>query len=96
MRDILEAVADGSLSPAEAEVRLSGYATTDAGRFDAARETRRGVPEAILAEGKTPDETAKRMTDFLRVLNFKQVPHRRSGAMRCSRAARPPPRSGDG
>ncbi|RDZ66060.1 hypothetical protein C5B90_06855 [Haloferax sp. Atlit-12N] len=58
MRDILEAVADGSLSPAEAEVRLSGYATTDAGRFDAARETRRGVPEAILAEGKTPDETA--------------------------------------
>ncbi|ELZ95093.1 NCAIR mutase-like protein [Haloferax mucosum ATCC BAA-1512] len=58
MRDILESVADGSLSPTEAEVQLAGYATTDAGRFDAARETRRGLPEAILADGKTPDETA--------------------------------------
>ncbi|KAB1186967.1 MULTISPECIES: nickel pincer cofactor biosynthesis protein LarB [Haloferax] len=58
MRDILEAVADGTVSPAEAEARLAGYATTGAGRFDAARETRRGLPEAILAEGKTPDETA--------------------------------------
>ncbi|WP_224448089.1 nickel pincer cofactor biosynthesis protein LarB [Haloprofundus salilacus] len=58
MRDILEAVASGKLSPAAAEARLSGYASTDAGRFDAAREHRRGVPEAILADGKTPDETA--------------------------------------
>jgi hypothetical protein len=58
MRDILEAVAAGELSPAAAEARLAGYATTDAGRFDAARETRRGVPEAILAEGKTPAEAA--------------------------------------
>lgn len=58
MRDILEAVADGTLSPAAAEARLAGYATSDAGRFDAARETRSGVPEAILGEGKTPDEIA--------------------------------------
>ncbi|WP_101295262.1 nickel pincer cofactor biosynthesis protein LarB [Halegenticoccus soli] len=58
MRDILEAVARGDLSPAAAEAQLRGYATTDAGRFDAARETRRGVPEAILAEGKTADEVA--------------------------------------
>ncbi|MFC7204897.1 nickel pincer cofactor biosynthesis protein LarB [Haloferax namakaokahaiae] len=58
MRDILDAVASGELSPAEAEAKLAGYTTTGAGRFDAARETRRGVPEAILAEGKTPDETA--------------------------------------
>ncbi|WP_129114366.1 nickel pincer cofactor biosynthesis protein LarB [Halegenticoccus tardaugens] len=58
MRDILNAVAAGDLSPAAAEARLRGYATTGAGRFDAARETRRGVPEAILAEGKTPDEVA--------------------------------------
>jgi hypothetical protein len=58
MRDILDAVAAGDLSPEAAEARLRGYATTDAGRFDAARETRRGVPEAILAEGKTPTETA--------------------------------------
>ncbi len=58
MRDILDAVAAGEITPAEAETRLRGYATTDAGRFDAARETRRGVPEAILADGKTPGEVA--------------------------------------
>jgi NCAIR mutase (PurE)-related protein len=58
MRELLEDVAAGDLSPAEAEVQLRGYATTDAGRFDAARENRRGVPEAILADGKTPTEVA--------------------------------------
>jgi hypothetical protein len=58
MRDILEAVAAGDLSPAAAEAQLRGYATSDAGRFDAAREQRRGVPEAIIATGKTPAETA--------------------------------------
>ncbi|MEF8857242.1 MAG: nickel pincer cofactor biosynthesis protein LarB [Haloplanus sp.] len=58
MRDILDAVASGDLSPAEAEARLVGYATTGAGRFDAARERRRGIPEAILADGKTPAEVA--------------------------------------
>jgi len=56
MRDVLERLAAGELSVAEAEAELAGYATTDAGRFDAARETRRGVPEAVLAEGKTPAE----------------------------------------
>ncbi|WP_248895712.1 nickel pincer cofactor biosynthesis protein LarB [Haloplanus halobius] len=56
MRDILDAVARGDLSPSEAEARLAGYATTGAGRFDAAREQRRGIPEAVLAEGKTPAE----------------------------------------
>lgn len=56
MRELLEAVADGSLSPTEAEARLRGYATSDAGRFDAAREQRRGIPEAILADGKTVEQ----------------------------------------
>lgn len=58
MRELLEAVAAGDVSPTEAEARLAGYATGDAGRFDAARETRRGVPEAILGDGKTPEEAA--------------------------------------
>jgi len=58
MRDILDAVAAGDLSPAEAEATLAGYATSGAGRFDAAREDRAGVPEAILADGKTPTEVA--------------------------------------
>lgn len=59
MRDVLEALADGECSVVEAEARLAGYATTEAGRFDAARERRRGVPEAILATGKTPEEVAE-------------------------------------
>jgi len=58
MREILEAVAAGDLSPAEAEAELAGYVTNDAGRFDATRVQRSGVPEAILAAGKTPDEVA--------------------------------------
>src|SRR6056297_899792 len=58
MREILEAVAAGELTPAEAEARLSGYATTGAGRFDAAREDRSGVPEAVLGTGKTATEIA--------------------------------------
>ncbi len=58
MRDVLEALAAGELTIDEAEARLAGYATTEAGRFDAAREHRRGVPEAILAEDKAPAEVA--------------------------------------
>ena len=58
MRDTLDALAAGEIGVAEAESRLAGYATTAAGRFDAAREGRRGIPEAILAEGKTPAEVA--------------------------------------
>ncbi|MFD1586683.1 nickel pincer cofactor biosynthesis protein LarB [Halorientalis brevis] len=58
MRELLEAVAAGDLSPAEAEAELAGYASSEGGRFDAARETRAGVPEAILADGKTPTEVA--------------------------------------
>ena len=58
MRDVLEALAAGEVTVDEAEAELAGYVTGDAGRFDAARETRRGVPEAVLAEGKTPTETA--------------------------------------
>ena len=58
MREILDAVAGGEMTPAEAEAALAGYATTGAGRFDAARQERSGVPEAILGEGKTPEEVA--------------------------------------
>jgi len=58
MREILEAVAAGERTPAEAEAALSGYATTGAGRFDAARERRSGVPEAVLGAGKTAAEIA--------------------------------------
>ena len=56
MREILDAVAAGELSPAAAEAELRGYATGDAGRFDATRARRSGVPEAILGADKTPAE----------------------------------------
>jgi NCAIR mutase (PurE)-related protein len=58
MREILEAVAAGDISPAQAEAEIAGYATGDAGRFDAAREARAGLPEAVLGDGKTPAEIA--------------------------------------
>jgi len=65
MRDILRAVAEGELSVDEAEAALAGYVTSEAGRFDAARESRRGVPEAILAEGKSSAELADLSTSAL-------------------------------
>lgn len=58
MRELLESVAAGEISVTEAEAALAGYATGDAGRFDAARTDRTGIPEVILAAGKTPEETA--------------------------------------
>lgn len=65
MRDILESVAAGDISPAAAEAELRGYVTGDAGRFDAARVRRSGVPEAVLADGKTPAEVADLVTTSL-------------------------------
>lgn len=56
MRELLEAVADGALTPEMAESQLRGYVTSEAGRFDTARRQRAGVPEAILATGKTTEE----------------------------------------
>ena len=56
MQEILEALAAGELSVEAAHERLRGYTTSDAGRFDAARTARTGVPEAILAEGKEAGE----------------------------------------
>ncbi|RLM50855.1 nickel pincer cofactor biosynthesis protein LarB [Halorubrum sp. Atlit-28R] len=65
MRETLAALEAGDIGIEEAESRLAGYATTDAGRFDAARERRRGIPEAILAEGKTPAGVAALATTAL-------------------------------
>ncbi|MFC7228493.1 nickel pincer cofactor biosynthesis protein LarB [Salinirubellus salinus] len=65
MRGVLEAVAEGELSAAAAEAALGGYVTGEAGRFDAARESRSGVPEAVLADGKTTAETAALAADAL-------------------------------
>ena len=65
MRDVLESLAAGELSVEDAEAALAGYVTNEVGRFDAARETRRGIPEAILAAGKSPEEVAALATTAL-------------------------------
>ena len=59
MRETLRALAAGDISISTAEARLAGYATGEAGRFDAARENRNGVPEAVLADGKSDEEVAE-------------------------------------
>lgn len=56
MREILEAVAAGEMSVEAAEAELRGYASGEAGRYDATRQQRSGVPEAILGSSKTPAE----------------------------------------
>ncbi|MDZ7745019.1 MAG: nickel pincer cofactor biosynthesis protein LarB [Halobacteriales archaeon] len=65
MRELLERVAAGDCSPAAAENQLRGYATGDGGRFDAARTSRTGIPEGILADGKTPPEIVALALDAL-------------------------------
>ena len=74
------------MSPEAAEAALSGYATTEAGRFDAAREDRSGVPEAVLAAGKTTAEIATLAKTSL------ETTDRRRGRRGADPPDRPPPR----
>jgi NCAIR mutase (PurE)-related protein len=57
LKDILDRVSRGELSPVEAEKMLKLFAVAELGclaKLDGKRELRKGVPEIILAEGKTP------------------------------------------
>lgn len=56
LRPLLEAVAAGTLSPTDAEQRLAGTGFIDLGfaRVDVGRAQRRGTPEVVFGEGKTP------------------------------------------
>jgi pyridinium-3,5-biscarboxylic acid mononucleotide synthase len=58
---LLEAVESGSLSPSAAVERLAGLPFRDLGfaRVDTHRELRQGAPEAVLAEGKSPEEVVE-------------------------------------
>jgi NCAIR mutase (PurE)-related protein len=58
LREVVELLARGELSPRAAEERLARAPLIDLGfaRLDAQRAQRQGVPEAVLAEGKTPDQ----------------------------------------
>jgi hypothetical protein len=58
---LLHAVRDGRTSPDEALSELSSLPYRDLGfaRVDVHRELRQGAPEAVLAEGKTPEQIAE-------------------------------------
>lgn len=62
LRDILKKVAKGEISVEEAERLLRILAIGEVGnmaKIDIGREHRRGIPEVILAEGKTPEDLAE-------------------------------------
>ncbi|MEX0850714.1 MAG: nickel pincer cofactor biosynthesis protein LarB [Gaiellaceae bacterium] len=56
--ELLDAVRSGEVSPKDALQRLSSLPYLDLGfaRVDVHRELRQGAPEAVLAEGKTPEQ----------------------------------------
>jgi NCAIR mutase (PurE)-related protein len=58
VREVIELLARGELSPQAAEERLARAPLLDLGfaRLDARRGERQGVPEAVLAEGKAPEQ----------------------------------------
>jgi len=64
---LLEAVRDGEVSPSAAVERFASLPVRDLGfaRVDAHREVRQGAPEAILAEGKTPEQVASIVSALL-------------------------------
>jgi NCAIR mutase (PurE)-related protein len=61
LEDLLEAVADHALEPADAADRLAGLPYRDLGfaRVDTHRELRQGAPEVVLGSGKTPVQAAE-------------------------------------
>jgi NCAIR mutase (PurE)-related protein len=61
VRELLDAVREGAKSPDEALEQLSSLPFLDLGfaRVDVHRELRQGAPEAVLAEGKTPEQVAR-------------------------------------
>jgi pyridinium-3,5-biscarboxylic acid mononucleotide synthase len=61
LRDLLEGVRAGTTSPDDALERLAELPYRDLGfaRVDVHRELRQGAPEAVLAEGKTPEQVAQ-------------------------------------
>jgi NCAIR mutase (PurE)-related protein len=67
LKDVLEKVANREITPTQAEKLLKFDAISQVGclaKLDGNREIRKGVPEIILAEGKTPSEVleiSKRM-----------------------------------
>jgi len=61
VRDILNSVADGTLSAAKALRQIDGFREKNIGfaRLDTDRLRRRGFPEVIFGQGKTPEQLVK-------------------------------------
>jgi len=62
LREVLKKVAKGEISIDKAERLLRVFAIEEIGnlaRIDVGREYRRGIPEVILGEGKTPEDLAE-------------------------------------
>lgn len=60
MKEILEKLSKGEISVAQAEKMLRIWAVEEVSglaKLDLGREIRKGVPEVVLAEGKTPEDT---------------------------------------
>ena len=67
LRALLDDVRSGTTTPDEALERLSALPFRDLGfaRVDLHRELRQGAPEAVLAEGKTPEQVARIVEAFV-------------------------------
>lgn len=67
LRALLDEVRSGTTTPDEALERLSTLPFRDLGfaRVDLHRELRQGAPEAVLAEGKTPEQVARIVEAFV-------------------------------
>ncbi|MCG8450252.1 MAG: 1-(5-phosphoribosyl)-5-amino-4-imidazole-carboxylate carboxylase, partial [Pirellulales bacterium] len=61
LRDLLDRVADGTMSieAAVADLRLLPYEDIGFAKIDHHRALRDSLPEVVLAEGKTPEQTAE-------------------------------------
>ena len=62
LREVLDKVAKKEISPSEAEKLLKLLAVDEVGclaKLDGNRELRKGIPEIILAEGKTASDVAE-------------------------------------
>ena len=62
LREVLEKLTRGEISLDEAEKALKMLAIEEVGdlaRLDVGREIRHGIPEVVVAEGKTPEDVAE-------------------------------------
>jgi NCAIR mutase (PurE)-related protein len=82
LRDVLDKVSRKEITPEEAEKMLKLLAVDELGclaKLDGNRELRKGIPEVILAEGKTPADVAE-ICQVMLANNGRVIVSRCSGA----------------